>query len=247
MCRRDPASAAAETLVLERDVLSANDARAAVLRDRFQTAQTHVINVVSSPGSGKTSLLTRLLGDLVDGGIRAAALVADCATDNDAVRLGACGAPVRQIVTDSQCHLEAGVIEDHLAAWSAEGLALRDIDVLVIENIGNLVCPAGFDLGEAERWVMLSVTEGEDKPLKYPAMFAGADLAVVTKVDLAEPCRFDRSSALAAIQTVNPGADIVQTSAFTGDGCDVLTARLRDAVDRHADAARQPEPSAVTT
>ncbi len=231
MCR-DPEPGPAETLVLERNVLSANDARAGVLRERFQTAHTHVINVVSSPGSGKTSLLARLLGDLVGSGVRAAALVADCATDNDAVRLGACGAPVRQIVTDSQCHLEAGVIEDHLAAWSAEGLALRDIDVLVIENIGNLVCPAGFDLGEAERWVMLSVTEGEDKPLKYPAMFAGADLAVVTKVDLAGPCRFDRSTALAAIETVNPGVDIIETSAATGDGCDVLAARLRDAVLR---------------
>ncbi len=223
------------TLDLRRDVLSVNDERARALRQRFVRSGTHVLNLVSSPGTGKTTLLAGLLADLLDAGVSVAALVGDCATDNDAVRLMASGAPVRQIVTEGMCHLEADMISDHLLAWAGEGLSLDQLDVLIVENVGNLVCPSGFDLGESQRWVLLSVTEGEDKPLKYPAMFASADLVVITKTDLSEPCRFDRAAALAAIARVNPTVPVLFTSSFDGDGGDQLLQQVRRGVGAHTD------------
>ncbi len=176
------------------------------------------INLVSSPGTGKTRLLEELLRRM-SSEHRVGALAGDCATDNDAVRLARSGAPVRQIVTEGMCHLEADLVESHLEGFP-------EVDVLFIENVGNLVCPSSFDLGETLRVVLLSVTEGEDKPLKYPSIFASADLAVITKCDLAEACEFDLTAALAAIDAVHPGLTVIETSARTGAGIDLLIDQL---------------------
>lgn len=206
---------------LRKGILDKNDVLAQALRARYAAAGTLCVNVVSSPGTGKTALLEVLLRRCIERGVRAAALVGDCATENDAVRLARSGAPVRQIVTEGMCHLEADMIDRHLEGWD-----LATIDVLVIENVGNLVCPAGFDLGEAVRVVALSVTEGEDKPLKYPHLFHSSDVAVITKIDLAEPCEFDRPLAERNIGDVAPGIAIVATSARTGAGVDDLIDHL---------------------
>ena len=200
-------TAASETVAMNSGVLSRHDRKAALMRNHFEATHTFVVNLVSSPGTGKTALLTELLAVLPSGGLSTAALVGDCATDNDARRLAASGAPVRQIVTEGMCHLEVTMIDAHVQGWD-----LNETDVLFIENVGNLVCPAAFDLGETVRIVMLSVTEGEDKPLKYPQMFSTADAVVITKIDLAEPCDFDREAAVAAIRSVNPAAPIFETS-----------------------------------
>jgi hydrogenase nickel incorporation protein HypB len=148
-------------------------------------------------------------------GFRVAALVGDLETDNDAKRLAQSGAPVRQIKTDGRCHLEATMIRTHLDGW-----ALDALDFLFIENVGNLVCPASYDLGEAVRVALLSVTEGEDKPLKYPTMFNSADAAVITKMDLAEACEYDRETALRNIREIRPSIEIIELSAKRGLGMD---------------------------
>ena len=196
-------------------VLSKNDALAAELRQRFHAAGVTVLNLVSSPGAGKTALLERTLADLLARGRRAAALVGDLATENDARRLARSGAAVRQIVTAGTCHLEAEMVANHLAGWD-----LASLDFLFIENVGNLVCPSSYDLGEAARVVLLSTTEGEDKPLKYPPMFQSAHLAVITKIDLVAAVEFDRAAAVEAIQAVRPGLPILETSARSGEGMD---------------------------
>ncbi|MFI5103679.1 MAG: hydrogenase nickel incorporation protein HypB [Terriglobales bacterium] len=198
---------------LRKGVLKKNDQLAAELRTRFQSAGVLVVNLVSSPGSGKTSFLERTLRELRQRGARVAALVGDLETDNDARRLAASGAPVRQINTHGLCHLEAEMIGKHLEGWQ-----LGELDYLFIENVGNLVCPSSYDLGEAVRAVLLSVTEGEDKPLKYPTMFNSADTAVITKIDLAEACEFDRTAARNNIQEIRPNIRIFETSAKTGSG-----------------------------
>lgn len=198
---------------LRKGVLKKNDQLAAELRTRFQSAGVLVVNLVSSPGSGKTSLLERTLRELRQRGARVAALVGDLETDNDARRLAASGAPVRQINTHGLCHLEAEMIGKHLEGWR-----LDEFDYLFLENVGNLVCPSSYDLGEAVRAVLLSVTEGEDKPLKYPGMFNSADTAVITKIDLAEACEFDRTAAWNNIQEIRPNIRIFETSAKTGAG-----------------------------
>ncbi len=203
-------------LEVRKGVLDGNDVVAAGLRARFAGAGTTVVNLVSSPGTGKTALLEELLRRMAQQ-CSVAALVGDCATDNDAVRLARSGAPVRQIVTDGLCHLEATMVASHL-----EGLDLGTVDVLFIENVGNLVCPSAFDLGESLRVVLLSVTEGEDKPLKYPAMFSASDLLVVTKTDISDAVGFDRPALLAAVESVHPGMPVVETSARTGAGVDDL-------------------------
>jgi hydrogenase nickel incorporation protein HypB len=203
---------------VRRGVLEGNDVRAGRLRARFRESGVTAINLVSSPGTGKTRLLEELLRRM-SAAHRVGALVGDCATDNDAVRLARSGAPVRQIVTEGMCHLEADLVERHLEGFP-------EVDVLFIENVGNLVCPSSFDLGETLRLVLLSVTEGEDKPLKYPSIFASADLAVLTKCDLAEACEFDRDVALAAIDAVHPGLTVIETSARTGAGLDLLIDHL---------------------
>ncbi|MGB6193452.1 MAG: hydrogenase nickel incorporation protein HypB [Terracidiphilus sp.] len=198
---------------LRRGILKKNDELAAGLRQQFAAAGVLVLNLVSSPGTGKTAFIERTLRELREGGARVAALVGDLETDNDARRLAASGAPVRQINTHGICHLEAEMVGRHLDGWS-----LGDLDYLFIENVGNLVCPASYDLGEKIRVAMLSVTEGEDKPLKYPTLYNSADAAVITKIDIAAACGFDRDAALANINQIRPGIRIFETSARNGAG-----------------------------
>jgi len=201
---------------LRRGILKKNDELAAGLRERFASAGVLVLNLVSSPGTGKTALLERTLRDLRSRGMRVAALVGDLETDHDARRLAASGAPVRQINTHGICHLDAEMVGRHLDAWP--DVALSSLDCLFIENVGNLVCPSSYDLGERIRVVLLSVTEGEDKPLKYPGLFNSADAAVITKMDLAAPCGFDRELATGNVNQIRPGIRIFYTSAKTGAG-----------------------------
>ena len=196
-------------------ILKANDEIARALRRRFEEAGVVVVNLVSSPGSGKTAFLLETLRRLTARGIPAAAVVGDLETDNDARRLATSGVPVRQIMTHGLCHLEAAMVEARLDGWNLGKLAY-----LFIENVGNLVCPTSWDLGESVRLALLSVTEGEDKPLKYPGLFNTADLAAITKLDLAEACEFDRELARANLDAVRPGLRVIETSAKTGAGLD---------------------------
>jgi hydrogenase nickel incorporation protein HypB len=198
---------------LRRGILKKNDELAAGLRQRFTSAGVLVLNLVSSPGTGKTSFLEKTLRDLRENGANVAALVGDLETDNDARRLAASGAPVRQINTHGICHLEAEMVARHLEGWD-----LAALDYLFIENVGNLVCPSSYDLGEKIRVALLSVTEGEDKPLKYPTLYNSADAVVITKIDLAEPCGFDRDAALSNINEIRPGVRVFETSVKTGAG-----------------------------
>ncbi len=193
-------------------VLKHNDTSARALRSRFHETGTFVVSLVSSPGSGKTAFLEEMLGRL-NGLHRVAALVGDLATDNDARRLARSGAPVQQITTGTVCHLEADMIATALEGWD-----LANLDILFIENVGNLVCPSTFDLGEDLRLVLFSVTEGEDKPLKYPTIFHTADVALITKMDLASAVDFDAATAHCNIQSVRPGMEIFEVSAKSGEG-----------------------------
>ncbi|MCA9259259.1 MAG: hydrogenase nickel incorporation protein HypB [Planctomycetales bacterium] len=202
-------------LEIRTQILKKNDELARELRTRFVAANVLVSNFVSSPGTGKTSFLRATLTRLIQGGFRPAAIVGDLETDNDARRLAESGAPARQIMTHGCCHLEADMIQAQLGEWS-----LPQLDYLFIENVGNLVCPTSWDLGESLRVALLSVTEGEDKPLKYPGLFNSSDVAIVTKIDLAEACEFDRDAALKNIQSVRPGMCVFETSAKTGQGLD---------------------------
>ncbi len=202
---------------VRQNVLKQNDLLARSLRQRFRDAGVSVVSLVSSPGAGKTALLEKLLTLLRADGRRVAALVGDLATENDAERLARSQAPVKQITTGTVCHLEAAMVERALDDWS-----LDDLDLLFIENVGNLVCPSSYDLGEDLRLVLLSVTEGEDKPLKYPTIFNTADVAVITKIDLVEAVEFDLAAAQESIERVRPGMRILQVSAKTGEGMDEL-------------------------
>jgi hydrogenase nickel incorporation protein HypB len=208
---------------LRRGILKKNDELAAGLRDRYTSAGVLVLNLVSSPGTGKTAFLERTLTELRAGGARVAALVGDLETDNDARRLAASGAPVRQINTHGICHLDADMITKHLDGWE-----LADLDYLFIENVGNLVCPSSYDLGEKIRVALLSVTEGEDKPLKYPTLFNSADAAVITKMDIAEACEFDLELAQKNMNEIRPGIRIFETSAKTGAGMEEWLGYLRE-------------------
>jgi len=208
---------------LRRGILKKNDELAAGLRERFTAGGVLVLNLVSSPGTGKTAFLERTLRELRERGSKVAALVGDLETDNDAKRLAASGAPVRQINTHGICHLDAEMISKHLDGWE-----LANLDYLFIENVGNLVCPSSYDLGEKIRVALLSVTEGEDKPLKYPTLFNSADAAVITKMDIAEPCGFDRELALKNINEIRPGMRIFETSAKTGVGMGEWLAYLEE-------------------
>jgi hydrogenase nickel incorporation protein HypB len=197
---------------VRKNVLKQNDIVARALRDEFRSAGTFVASLVSSPGAGKTMFLEKTLAAL-RAQYRVAALVGDLATDNDAARLARSQAPVRQITTGTLCHLEAAMVQNALQGWN-----LGDLDFLFIENVGNLVCPSSYDLGENLRLVLMSVTEGEDKPLKYPTIFNSADVAVITKMDLASAVEFDAPAAHANIQAVRPGMQIFELSAKTGQG-----------------------------
>lgn len=197
---------------VRKNVLKQNDIAACALRERFRAADVFVVSVVSSPGSGKTALFERVLTSLRSRH-RVAALVGDLATDNDAERLARSQAPVKQITTGTMCHLEAAMISAALDGWD-----LNALDFLFIENVGNLVCPSSYDLGEQLRLVLISVTEGEDKPLKYPTIFNSADTAVVTKIDLAEAVDFDEAMLIRNIQAVRPGMRVLKISAKSGVG-----------------------------
>jgi hydrogenase nickel incorporation protein HypB len=199
---------------VRQNILKQNDQVARALRQRFTKAGVFVTSLVSSPGSGKTAFLEQTLTRL-RATHRVAAVVGDLATENDARRLARSEAPVRQIVTGTLCHLEAAMVEDAIKEWS-----LGEIDLLFIENVGNLVCPSSYDLGEHMRVVLLSVTEGEDKPLKYPTIFNTADVAVITKIDLADAVEFDWQTARDNLQSVRPGMRIFAVSSKTGAGMD---------------------------
>lgn len=201
-------------LDIHQRVLGKNDQLANQLRRRFLAAGVFVLNLLSSPGSGKTMLLEESLRRLGKR-YRVAALVGDPATSNDARRLARSGALVRQIETAGLCHLEAAMVAEHLEGWD-----LAELDFLFIENVGNLVCPNSYDLGEAQRAVLLSVTEGEDKPLKYPATFAAADIVIITKTDLAAAAEFNHQATEEHIQAVHPGVPVLYTSARNGSGLD---------------------------
>lgn len=213
---------------VRRQVLKQNDLIARALRQRFTEAEVCAVSLVSSPGAGKTTFLERTLTSL-GATCRVAALVGDLATDNDAARLARSGAPVRQITTGAVCHLEAAMIDQALAGWN-----LADLDFLFLENVGNLVCPASYDLGEAVRLVLLSVTEGEDKPLKYPTIFNSADIAILTKIDLAAAVEFDRPAVYRNIQAVRPGMKVLEVSAKTGAGMEAWLEMLRELASRTA-------------
>ncbi|WP_322869754.1 hydrogenase nickel incorporation protein HypB [Streptomyces goshikiensis] len=205
---------------LQQAVLAKNDTTAHSLRTELTARGTTVVNLLSSPGSGKTALLELELGLARQRKVPVAALTADLATENDAVRLARSGVPVKQVLTDGLCHLEAGMLGRHLEGWLAD-----DTRLLFVENVGNLVCPASYDLGESLRVVLASVTEGEDKPLKYPTAFGLAHLVVVTKTDIAAAVEFDEAAFRAHVQQVNPGVEVVLTSARSGAGVGELLER----------------------
>src|SRR6202162_3484478 len=194
------------------NVLKQNDIVARALRQRFQEAGVFVVSMVSSPGAGKTALLEKTL-TLLRPQFRVAALVGDLATENDAARLARSQAPVKQITTGTLCHLEAAMVQSAIEEWRVD-----ELDFLFIENVGNLVCPSSYDLGEELRLVLMSVTEGEDKPLKYPTIFNSADVAVVTKVDLAAAVDFNEQALDQNIEAVRPRMQILKLSAKTGEG-----------------------------
>ncbi|KRD12157.1 hydrogenase nickel incorporation protein HypB [Streptomyces sp. Root264] len=205
---------------LRQAVLAKNDASADALRARLAARGTAVVNLMSSPGSGKTALLEQELLRARERSVPVAALSADLATENDAVRLARSGVPVKQVLTDGLCHLEAGMLAGHLDGWLPD-----DTRLLFVENVGNLVCPASYDLGETLRVTLASVTEGEDKPLKYPTAFGLAHLVVLTKTDIAQAVEFDELAFRANVEQVNPGVEVILTSARRGRGIGALLDR----------------------
>lgn len=205
---------------LQQAVLVKNDERARSLRTELAERGTTVVNLLSSPGSGKTALLEAELTLAASRGVPVAALTADLATEHDAERLARAGAPVKQVLTDGLCHLEAGMLAAQIDGWLPDGTR-----VLFVENVGNLVCPASYDLGESLRVVLASVTEGEDKPLKYPTAFGLAQLVIVTKEDLADAAGFDEDAFRENVRQVNPGVEVVLTSTRSGTGAGLLLER----------------------
>jgi hydrogenase nickel incorporation protein HypB len=216
---------------IQANIMRKNDALAAALRARFAKSGTLVVNLLSSPGSGKTTLLEETLRRLA-GRYRIGALVGDQATENDALRLARSGAPVRQITTAAECRLDADMIGKALAEWNPGPL-----DALFIENVGNLICPAEYDLGEDLRAVLFSVTEGEDKPLKYPLAFNTSQLALITKIDIAQAVGFDRQAAERSLRAVHPSIEIVELSARNGQGMDTWLELLAQRIQSKSLAA----------
>lgn len=216
-----PGMSQSRLIQLETDILGKNNAYAAANRELFAKKGMFVLNLVSSPGSGKTSLLVRTLEMLKDE-LPLAVIEGDQQTSNDADRIRETGVPAVQVNTGKGCHLDA-----HMIGHALEPLGPKDGSVLLIENVGNLVCPAGFDLGEAHKVAILSVTEGEDKPLKYPDMFAASDLVLLNKVDLLPYLDFDIEQAEANVRRVNPRARTLRVSARSGEGMEAWLAWLR--------------------
>ncbi|SNB47092.1 hydrogenase nickel incorporation protein HypB [Geobacter sp. DSM 9736] len=215
-----------QRILVESNLLAKNDRFARSNRERFAAHGIFVLNLVSSPGSGKTTLLERTLSDLRDR-VRCAVIEGDQQTDNDAVRIAATGVPVKQVNTGAGCHLDA-----HMVGHAAADLPLQGLDLLFIENVGNLVCPASFDLGEHHKVVMLSVTEGEDKPVKYPQMFRAAELMIITKSDLAPYVAFDAEACRSMALSVNPRMEILELSASSGEGIDSWYRWLSAGIER---------------
>jgi hydrogenase nickel incorporation protein HypB len=222
-------SAQPRLVSVRQNVLKQNDVLARALRQRFDNAGLLVVSMVSTPGAGKTALLEQTLKRMRADGLRVGALVGDLATENDARRLARSEAPVKQITTGTICHLDADMVERALEDWT-----LAAFDVLFIENVGNLVCPSSYDLGERLRLVLMSVTEGEDKPLKYPTIFNTADVAVITKMDLAEACEFDLLAARENIQAVRPGIETMELSVKTGIGMNKYLEFLHSKIEKRA-------------
>jgi hydrogenase nickel incorporation protein HypB len=218
---------------VRRNILKQNDIIARALREQFRAAGVFVVSVVSSPGSGKTTFLEKTL-TLLKPKYRVAALVGDLATENDAVRLARSQAPVKQITTGTLCHLEATMVQNALQGWN-----VNELDFLFIENVGNLVCPSSYDLGENLRVVLMSVTEGEDKPLKYPTIFNSADVAVISKNELSQAVEFDWEAARRSIESVRPGMQIFRLSAKTGEGMQDYLQFLAQQLEDHRSILRQ--------
>ena len=223
-----------ERLPLKSKVLSENQIVAESLRERFRSHGVLCLNLISGPGSGKTALLERTLASF-DPATRVCVLTGDIQTDNDARRLAQYGFPVQQITTGGTCHLDARMIEKHLAAWD-----LDEIDLLFIENVGNLVCPSSYDLGEASKIVLLSVTEGDDKPLKYPSIFFKSDLFILTKIDLLPYVPFDAEVVEANARMVHPGIEIVRASATAEGGLDAWLAWMKQRMAQARQDALSP-------
>jgi hydrogenase nickel incorporation protein HypB len=208
-----------DRIAVEKKVLSENQILAEQLRERYRQNGVLCVNLVSSPGSGKTALLERTL-ERMDKRERVAVLTGDLQTENDARRLAKFGFPVRQITTGGTCHLDARMIGRHLEDWKLENLGLEDLDLLIVENVGNLVCPSSYDLGEDAKIVLLSTTEGEDKPLKYPSIFFKSELMLLTKIDLLPYVPFSADLARENARRVHPGMEIIDVSSTTGEGLD---------------------------
>jgi hydrogenase nickel incorporation protein HypB len=225
-------SAPPRTVRVEQDILARNDAIAAASRRELEGRGIFALNLVSSPGSGKTTLLLRTIEAWANR-TPVAVIEGDQQTSRDANRVRATGTPALQINTGKGCHLDAQMVASAVAA-----LALADESLLLIENVGNLVCPAAFDLGEAHKVAILSVTEGDDKPLKYPDMFRAADVVLVNKIDLLPYVDFDLDAAVDHAQRVRPGVTVFKVSAKTGQGFDAWMAWL----DRAAAQARAQRP-----
>jgi hydrogenase nickel incorporation protein HypB len=209
---QSPPRTGTRTVELQMSLLEGNDRQAARNRIRFKELGLSAINLVSSPGAGKTTLLEKTLTEF-GSSTPCAAVVGDLATDRDAQRLGRSRSPVAQITTGSACHLDAGMV-----ARAVDGLDMRGARLLFIENVGNLVCPASFDLGEKMRVVLLSAAEGEDKPLKYPPIFKSAHVVLLTKMDVAEVLGFDRAAAAENVRRIAPQARLIELSARSGEG-----------------------------
>jgi hydrogenase nickel incorporation protein HypB len=213
-------------VLIETDILAKNNRMAQSNRALFRAKGLFVLNLVSSPGSGKTTVLERTLKDMA-GTCSPAVIEGDQQTDNDAVRIAATGVPVKQINTGAGCHLDA-----HMVLHATEEFDLDALNLLLIENVGNLVCPASFDLGEHHKVVVLSVTEGEDKPLKYPQMFHAADVMLLNKVDLLPYLEFDLEACKEMARRVSPGIRIFEVSSRTGEGMDAWYAWLNEGIGK---------------
>jgi hydrogenase nickel incorporation protein HypB len=218
---------------LQQKVLSENDRLAASLRERFREHGVLCVNLISSPGSGKTTLLERTL-ETLPREARVAVLTGDIQTENDAARLKRFGFPVKQITTGGTCHLDARMIERHLADWN-----LEDLDILFIENVGNLVCPSSYDLGEAAKIVILSVTEGEDKPLKYPSIFFKSELLILSKVDLLPYVPFNIEAAEENARRIHPGMEVLRISCAKQDGVEAWLTWLKNRREAFQQASRE--------
>ena len=219
---------------MEGKVLNENARLAAELRGRFREHRVLMVNLISSPGSGKTTLLEKTL-EALPKDTRVAVLTGDLQTENDADRLKRYSFPVKQIVTGGTCHLDARMIEKHIADWS-----LPELDLLIVENVGNLVCPSSYDLGESAKIVLLSVTEGEDKPLKYPSIFAKSELMVLTKTDLLPYVPFNADLAIANARRVHPEMEVVRVSCLAGNGLREWMTWLEQRRERFLSEISQP-------